>query len=40
MGRNKKPVLEKITIWIDENQETIAVEGEAWKKAGANIING
>ncbi|MDD2283540.1 MAG: tape measure protein, partial [Eubacteriales bacterium] len=32
-----KPGLEKITTWIDENQETIAAWGEAWKKAGANI---
>lgn len=32
-----KPGLEKITTWIDENQETIAGWGEAWKKAGANI---
>lgn len=32
-----KPGLEKITTWIDENQEIIAAWGEAWKKAGANI---
>ncbi len=32
-----KPGLEKITTWIDENQETIAAWGEAWKNAGANI---
>jgi tape measure domain-containing protein len=32
-----KPGLEKITTWIDENQETITAWGEAWKKAGANI---
>ncbi len=32
-----KPGLEKLTTWIDENQDTIAEWGEAWKKAGANI---
>ncbi|GAQ25096.1 tape measure protein [Tepidanaerobacter syntrophicus] len=32
-----KPGLEKITTWIDENQDIIAQWGEAWKKAGANI---
>lgn len=32
-----KPGLEKITTWIDENQDTLAAWGEAWKKAGANI---
>ena len=32
-----KPGLERITTWIDENQDIIAEWGEAWKKAGANI---
>jgi len=32
-----KPGLEKLTTWIDENQDIIAQWGEAWKKAGANI---
>ena len=32
-----KPGLEKLTTWIDENQDIIAEWGEAWKKAGANI---
>ena len=32
-----KPGLEKITTWIDENQDIIEQWGEAWKKAGANI---
>jgi tape measure domain-containing protein len=32
-----KPGLEKLTNWIDENQDIIAQWGEAWKKAGANI---
>jgi len=32
-----KPGLEKLTTWIDENQDTIAEWGEAWRKAGANI---
>lgn len=32
-----KPGLEKITTWIDENQDTLAAWGEAWKEAGANI---
>lgn len=32
-----KPGLEKLTTWIDENQDTIAEWGEAWKQAGANI---
>jgi len=32
-----KPGLERLTNWIDENQDTIAEWGEAWKKAGANI---
>jgi len=32
-----KPGLEKLTTWIDDNQDIIAEWGEAWKKAGANI---
>ncbi|WP_094396842.1 tape measure protein [Thermoanaerobacterium thermosaccharolyticum] len=32
-----KPGLEKLTTWIDENQDIITQWGEAWKKAGANI---
>lgn len=32
-----KPGLEKLTTWIDENQDTIAEWGEAWREAGANI---
>lgn len=32
-----KPGLEKLTTWIDENQDIIEQWGEAWKKAGANI---
>ncbi len=32
-----KPGLEKLTTWIDENQDIIAQWGETWKKAGANI---
>lgn len=32
-----KPGLERLTNWIDENQDTIAEWGEAWKKAGENI---
>ena len=32
-----KPGLEKLTNWIDENQDIITQWGEAWKKAGANI---
>lgn len=32
-----KPGLEKLTTWIDENQDTIAEWGEAWRKAGSNI---
>lgn len=32
-----KPGLEKVTTWLDENQEIVAEWGEAWKKAGANI---
>ena len=32
-----KPGLEKLTTWLDENQDTIAEWGEAWRKAGANI---
>ncbi|CDG35060.1 putative membrane protein [Acetivibrio thermocellus BC1] len=32
-----KPGLERITTWIDENQDIIEQWGEAWKKAGANI---
>jgi len=32
-----KPGLERLTNWIDENQDIITEWGEAWKKAGANI---
>ncbi len=32
-----KPGLEKVTTWLDENSETVAAWGEAWKKAGADI---
>jgi tape measure domain-containing protein len=32
-----KPGLEKVTTWLDENQDTVAEWGEAWKEAGANI---
>ena len=32
-----KPGLEKVTTWLDENQDTVAKWGEAWKEAGANI---
>ncbi len=32
-----KPGLEKLTTWIEDNQDIIAEWGEAWKKAGANI---
>ena len=32
-----KPGLEKITTWIDENQDTVEGWGEAWREAGANI---
>jgi len=32
-----KPGLEKLTTWIDDNQDIIAEWGEAWKEAGANI---
>ncbi len=32
-----KPGLEKITTWLDENQDTVTAWGEAWRKAGANI---
>lgn len=32
-----KPGLEKLTTWIDDNQDIISEWGEAWKKAGANI---
>lgn len=32
-----KPGLEKVTTWLDENQDTVAQWGEAWKEAGANI---
>lgn len=32
-----KPGFEKLTTWIDENQDIISQWGEAWKKAGANI---
>jgi tape measure domain-containing protein len=32
-----KPGLSKITTWLDENGDTVAAWGEAWKEAGANI---
>lgn len=32
-----KPGLEKVTTWLDENQDIVAEWGEAWKDAGANI---
>lgn len=32
-----KPGLAKVTTWLDENQETVAKWGEAWKEAGSNI---
>lgn len=32
-----KPGLEKITTWLDENQDTVARWGEAWREAGTNI---
>lgn len=32
-----KPGLERVTTWLDENQDTVAEWGEAWKDAGANI---
>lgn len=32
-----KPGLEKVTTWLDENQDTVAEWGEAWKEAGASI---
>lgn len=32
-----KPGLEEVTNWLDENQDTVAEWGEAWREAGANI---
>lgn len=32
-----KPGLEKITSWINNNQNTVSSWGDAWRKAGANI---
>ncbi len=32
-----KPGLSKVTSWLEENADTVAGWGEAWKEAGANI---